>query len=259
MTLPAPAAGFRWTREAWGAALRCVPLGAHAQHLFTSKQLALPDPDSWRAALTSVSSVPHRLMRVRQVHGNTVRVLKRGEVPGDAADIRPDADAIVSNEPGLALAVMVADCNPILVVDPKQGAAAAIHAGWRGTCARIASTAIATMRREFGSDPSQLIAAVGPSVGPDDYEVGEALIDAFLAAGHDRADVDRWFIRSAAKPHLDLWSANRDQLIAAGMSGDAIHLCRLSTVSNAAIFDSYRVEGERAGRMAGIIVVPAPR
>jgi YfiH family protein len=151
---------------------------------------------------------------------------------------------------------MVADCNPILVVDPKRGAAAAIHAGWRGTCARVGPAAIDTMRREFGSDPSDLIAAIGPSVGPDDYEVGESLIDAFAAAGHSNADIDRWFIRSKPKPHLDLWKANRDQLAAAGLRADHIYICGLSTVSHPDVFDSYRIAGEKAGRMAGIIVVP---
>jgi YfiH family protein len=195
-------------------------------------------------------------MRVKQVHGNVVRVLRRGDVSADAAQVRPDGDAIVSNEPGLALAVMVADCNPILVVDPERGAAAAIHAGWRGTCARIGPTAIDAMRREFGSDPADLVAAIGPSVGPDDYEVGESLIEAFVAAGHPQSDVDRWFIKTPTKPHLDLWSANRDQLAAAGVPRHSIYLCGLSTVSHSDIFDSYRVKAEKAGRMAGIIVVP---
>lgn len=256
MTLPPPSSGFHWTRETWGDALRCAALAAHAQHVFTSKQLALPDPGAWRAALASVSSTPDRLMRVKQVHGNAVRVLERGAVTKEAVEARPDGDALVSNEPGLALAVMVADCNPILVVDPKRRAAAAVHAGWRGTCARVAPAAIDTMRRAFGSNPSDLIAAIGPSVGPDDYEVGESLIDAFAAAGHSRADIDRWFIRSKPKPHLDLWTANRDQLAAAGLRADHIHICGLSTVCHPDIFDSYRVAGAKAGRMAGIIVVP---
>ena len=255
MTLPTPGAGFRWTRETWGDALRCEPLSAHAQHVFTSKQLALPDPAAWQDALASVASTPDRLMRVKQVHGNVVRVLTRGTVDAHAAASRPDGDAIVSNEPGLALAVMVADCNPILIVDPKRRAAAAVHAGWRGTCARIGPAAVAAMQREFGCDPGDLVAAIGPSVGPDDYEVGESLIEAFTAAGHAR-DIDRWFIRTTAKPHLDLWAANRDQLAAAGLRRDTIYLCGLSTVSHPDIFDSYRVAGEQAGRMAGIIVVP---
>jgi YfiH family protein len=176
-----------------------------------------------------------------------------------ASEQKPDGDAIVSNQPGLALAVMVADCVPILVVDPLAGAAAAIHAGWRGTCARVASKAIEIMQREFGSDPANLLAALGPSAGPDDYEVGESLVDAFLDAGHQRSDVDRWFTRSSGKPHLDLWSANRDQLVGAGLRRSQIHVCGLSTVSNPGVFDSYRVAGERAGRMAGIVVVPSSK
>lgn len=258
MTLPQPAAAFRWSREPWGAALRCRGLDAAAQHLFTSKQLALPDPESWRLVTASLGAAPAQLMRVKQVHGNVVRVLKRGEVPENAADIKPDGDAIVSNAAGLVLAVMVADCVPVVIVDPVRGAAAAIHAGWRGTCARVAPTAVEMMAREFGSEPGNLLAAVGPSVGVDDYEVGDALIDAFREAGHGLADLDRWFVRTGVRPHLDLWRANADQLHGAGLRRDHIYICGLSTVSNTAVFESYRVDGERAGRMAALIVVPPP-
>jgi len=256
MTLPSPDPAFHWTREPWGHALRCSPLSALAQHLFTSKQLALPGAAAWSATLASLGASGDRLMRVKQVHGNVVRILREGEVPDDASEQKPDGDAIVSNQPGLALAVMVADCVPILLVDPVAGAAAAIHAGWRGTCARVAPEAIAIMKREFGSEPVNLMAAIGPSAGPDDYEVGESLVDAFLDAGHPVADVDRWFIRSSVRPHLNLWAANRDQLIDSGLRSPQIHVSGLSTVSNPDVFDSYRVAGERAGRMAGIIVVP---
>jgi polyphenol oxidase len=258
MNLPQPDAAFHWSHEPWGLALRCRGLDGSAQHLFTSKQLALPDQESWRQATASLGSTPDRLVRVKQVHGNTVRVVSRGAVPEDVRDARPDGDAIVSNEAGLVLAVMVADCVPIVIVDPVQGAAAAVHAGWRGTCAQVAPTAIAAMQREFGSNPADLLAAIGPSVGPDDYEVGESLIDAFTKAGHAAGDVDRWFIRSAAKPHLDLWRANADQLRQAGLPGDHIYTCRLSTVSHPDVFESYRVHAERAGRMAALIVVPPP-
>jgi YfiH family protein len=151
----------------------------------------------------------------------------------------------------------VADCVPILLVDPINGAAAAIHAGWRGTCARVGVKAVEVMQREFGSDPVNLLAAIGPSAGPDDYEVGESLVAAFLDADHPRADIDRWFIRSSVKPHLDLWSANRDQLAGAGVDRARIHVAGLSTVSHPDVFDSYRVAGEQAGRMAAVIVVPA--
>lgn len=258
MTLPQPDAAFHWTRESWGDALRCRGLSGAAQHLFTSKQLPLPAADAWRDALQSVESSQDRLMRVKQVHGNVVRLLTRGQVPPDASEQRPDGDAVVSNQAGLALAVMVADCVPILLCDPKRGAAAAIHAGWRGTCARVAAVAIETMQHAFGTDPSDLIAAIGPSAGPEDYEVGDALIDAFEKAGHDRAAINRWFTRPGGTLHLDLWAANTDQLIGAGVGEDQISVCGLSTVSHPDTFDSYRIAGERAGRMAGLIVVPTP-
>ena len=258
MTLPQPDAAFHWSHEPWGAALRCRPLEMATQHLFTSKQLRLPDAENWKSAAASVGASPDRLMRVKQVHGNTVRVLRRGELPEGAAALRPDGDAIVSNQAGLVLAVMVADCVPILIVDCRQGAAAAVHAGWRGTCARVAPTAIDLMRREFGTHADDLMAAIGPSVGPDDYEVGEVLLDAFRAAGHQSRDVDRWFTRSTTKPHLDLWRASADQLVAAGVKAERVFSCGLSTVAHPAVFDSYRVDGAKAGRMAALVVVPSP-
>ena len=183
MTLPAPDPAFHWTSEPWGHALRCRPLRRVAQHLFTSRQLALPRRGSVGAALASVGATPDRLMRVKQVHGNVVRVLNEAEVPADAAEQRPDGDAIVSNEPGLALAVMVADCVPILLVDPHAArprrftpAGAARARAWRRRRSTRCSASSAAI-------PADLIAAIGPSVGPDDYEVGESLVEAFLEAG----------------------------------------------------------------------------
>ena len=258
MNRPQPAPPFDWRREPWGPALACRALDGSAQHLFTSRQLALPDPESWRLATASLGVTPDRLMRVKQVHGNAVRVLKRGEVPERANEQRPDGDAIASNQAGLVLAVMVADCVPMLLVDPVRGAAAAVHAGWRGTCAQVAPAAVAVMEREFGTNPVDVLAAIGPSVGPDDYEVGESLIEAFAQAGHTADHIDRWFIRTTAKPHLDLWRANADQLTASGVRRDRIFTCGLSTVSYPSVFHSYRLDGERAGRMAGLIVVPPP-
>lgn len=256
MSLPVPDPAFRWTVEPWGHALRCGPLEAIAQHVFTSKQLKLPDSDGWAAVAAAVGAVESQVRRVKQVHGNLVRVLKRGETSGADAAAKPDGDAVVSNVPGLVLAVLVADCVPILLADRTGGAAGAIHAGWRGTCARIGPAAVETVCRQFGSDPSDLVAAIGPSIGPDDYEVGEALIEAFRQAGHGASDLTRWFTRRDARLRLDLWTANRDQLIDAGLAAGRIFTCGLSTTAHTGVFDSFRAAGERAGRMAAAIAVP---
>ena len=254
MSLPVPDPAFRWTVEPWGHALRCAPLEAMAQHLFTSTQLRLPDSDGWAAAVASVGGLPAQLRRVKQVHGNVVRILARGDA--SHADARPDGDAVVSNIAGLVLAVQVADCVPILVADCVTGAAGAIHAGWRGTCARVGPAAVASMSREFGTDPADLVAAIGPSIGPDDYEVGDALIAAFQHAGHRAGDLARWFRRREARLRLDLWAANRDQLIDAGLRPERVFTCGLSTLAHAEVFDSYRAAGDRAGRTAAVIAVP---
>ena len=179
---------------------------------------------------------------------------RAGCTPDDEA--RPDGDAVVSNVAGLLLAVMVADCVPIIVADRTSGAAGAIHAGWRGTSARVGPAALESMRRHFGTEPSDLTVAIGPSIGPDDYEVGEALIEAFQQAGHAASDLARWFRRRDSRLLLDLWAANRDQLIDAGVQADRIFTCGLSTLAHTDVFDSFRSAGERAGRMAAIVAVP---
>jgi YfiH family protein len=229
--------------------------------LFTSAQLPLSGgldaaAPPWAAALRSLDASPDRLMRVRQVHGNTVRMLRRGSVDSGASGERPDGDAIVSNQPGLALAVLVADCVPILIADPRTGSAAAVHAGWRGTCARVAGAAIGVLRRECAVDPGSLVAAIGPSIGPEDYEVGEEVRSAFAAAGHAQPDLDRWFRLADGRLTLDLWAANRDQLTAAGLAPDRIYTAGLSTLRHHGFLASYRADRDKAGRMAAIIVVP---
>jgi len=208
--------------------------------------------------MASVGATPEKLMRVKQVHGNNVRVLNRGQVTDDAARERPDGDAVVSNVPSLTLAVMVADCVPLLVCDPVTGAAAAIHAGWRGTCARVTRAAVDAMLQHFGSDPADFWVAIGPSAGPRDYIVGDSLITAFRDAGHSQTEIDRWFSTADGLLRLDLWAANTQQLLDAGVSPGRISQSGLSTMSHPAVFDSFRVDGERAGRMAAMIVVPPP-
>lgn len=274
MTLPPPDPAFHWTAESWGLALRCQPLSAVAQHLFTTKQLELRPPAAgdasgahgpsaeaytiaWTQAASAVGGGLEQLMRVKQVHGAGVRVLRQGAVTAQDVADRPEADAIVSNASGLVLSVQVADCVPILMADARSGACAAVHAGWRGTCAGVAGAAVERMVSEFGSDPSDLIAALGPSIGACCYTVGSNVIEAFRQIGASGDDIERWFAPNGnGSWQLDLWRTNVDQLIAAGLPSSRVHACRLCTRTHHDIFESYRVDGERAGRMAALIAVP---
>jgi YfiH family protein len=261
MTLPAPDPAFHWSVEPWGHALRCRPLAAIAQHAFTTRQLRLRDPEhqqlAWTQATASVGAGVDQLMRIKQVHGRRVRVIRRGEVGPMDVQERPESDAIVSNHGDLVLVVQTADCVPILVADRATGAAAAVHAGWRGTAARVAAAAVDALAAEFGAKPGDLMVAIGPSIGPCCYEVGADLIDAFRDGGATAEELARWFTPAASgKTRLDLWTATVDQLRGAGVHESRIHLAGLCTQTYAEIFESYRVDGAAAGRMAALIRVP---
>jgi YfiH family protein len=253
---PAVADDFRWSEESWGAALRCRPLEAVAPHLFTTRQLGLTEPSDVQQLAASVEA--RDVQMVTQVHGTAVVVMRKGSPrpPG-----RPEADVIVSNDPEVAIAVRSADCVPLLIADRVTGSVAAVHAGWRGTAARAAVAAVNALAQEYGARPSDLVAAIGPSIGSCCYEVGSELVDAFAAAGHARHLIDRWFVtlpprresRQRHPLHLDVAGANRDQLILAGMAEEQIHIAGLCTAMHLDVLTSYRAERENAGRIAGVI------
>ena len=252
MTEPQPSDGFEWTQAARGSVLRCRPLMAVADHFFTAADMRLrEDPSEWDAVAELAGVPPGRLLRLRQVHGNTIALAG----PGDADSwTAPDADGVAGTDRSTALAVVVADCAPVLIADRRTGAVAAVHAGWRSTMRRIAETAVAAMQRDLGSDPADLVAAIGPSLGQCCGEMGEEVVAAFREEGHAEAAIERWFSRDPGRrPHFDLWRANSDQLEAAGVPSTAIHVAGLCTRTYAGRFHSYRASGAAAGRMAGVI------
>jgi YfiH family protein len=256
MPLPTVPESFFWTDTASGPVLKCRPLDRIAPHLFTTRELPLSSADDWRRVARLVDAAD--TVTLNQVHGRNVLSIKKGTPPPVG---RQDADALVSNAPGMAIAVRAADCAPLLFADAKTGAVAAVHAGWRGTAAGAAAAALAALTREFGSRPGDVIVAIGPSIGACCYEVGSELVDAFAAAGHARHLVDRWFVTRPAprgsqerpRLRLDVAGANRDQLVLAGVSEENIHDCGLCTAMHLEVLTSFRVEREKAGRIAGVI------
>lgn len=194
---------------------------------------------------------PDHVLLVRQVHQATV-VVASSDRPRPWP--RPEADAIVSNDPTAAIAVRVADCVPVLLAEETGRAVAAIHAGWRGIASRAIIAGVSALQTAYGVRPERIIAAVGPSIGPCCYEVSESTYQTFRDAGHHSSMLKRWFEpRSAGTFHLDLWRATRDQLEGAGVMPDNVHIAQLCTKTHADVFHSYRVLGTSAGRMIGII------
>lgn len=268
---------FRWMRYPWGPAIRCRALDPVADHGFTTRAPVLgPGPlvpgDGWHRVALAMGVPAQAVVRMRQVHGTRVITLRRGAVyPPESPDWSV-GDIVVSDDPGVVGCVKVADCVPILIADARTGAVAAVHAGWRGTAAGAAGAAVAALSGQFGSAPSDLVAAIGPSIGPCCYRVGQDVRAAFEAAGTWDGSLGGWFsAEPAIEPRhgvpgtdpavsgggpgvfLDTWAANADQLRAAGVPAANIHVLRLCTSCHRDVFHSYRVDGERAGRMVAVI------
>jgi len=254
MTDPKPNDAFVWVQEPWGLALECPALGA--PHLFTTRDVTLRDDrQEWEAVANSLDVTADRLRLIRQVHGTDVAVVRRGSTSAWAL---PEADIIVSDDPSVAIGVRVADCTPILLFDSRKHVVGAAHAGWRGTALSAAARAVSAMRETFGSNASDLIGAIGPSLGPCCGEVGEEVAQVFRSAGADERSIERWFRPgTAGKSHIDLWQANRDQLERAGVPREAIFSAELCTKTHNTRLHSYRAHREKAGRMlAAIRAIP---
>lgn len=276
MTLPTPGETFEWRQVSGRPALVCLPLSAFAPHLFTTRAWALghrrsrPDDEAsaWAEVARALDLPPARLVRARQVHGSTVLV----GTASSALDARPDADVIIVAEHEVGAAVQTADCVPMLVVDRKTNAVAAAHAGWRGMAAGVPRVTVDALAREFASMTTDLLVALGPSIGPCCYEVGDEVRERFSRAGFPTAALDRWFTSlprpDARNPScarvldaprrsgfwfFDGWAAVRDQLIGAGVPAAQIFSAQVCTASHAETCCSYRRDGAPAGRMVGAI------
>ena len=221
-------------------------------------------------AVTGNPSTP--LVDVHQIHSNLVLLA----CSADASRKKPrSADGLMTDEPGLLLGIRTADCIPILVADRKRRAVAAFHAGWRGTVQRIVESGIGRMRLQFGSRPEDLVAAIGPGIGPCCYAVGEGVLSSFESqfayarslfrevydADPVRKKYPLLFMTQRAPGHsplgpilhLNLVEANRRQLLAAGLRPRAIQLVGGCTSCHRELFFSHRASEGHAGRMMSVI------
>jgi len=211
-----------------------------------------------------------KLISLKQIHSDVIHLFDAA--PSELCQ----GDASATSRPGLLLGIQTADCVPILLVDPKRRAVAAVHAGWRGTLQRIVAKAIGQMQMQFKTKPSDVLAAIGPSIGGCCYEVGTEVAVQFQSQFPDAPD---WFdeFRTGDEPNpiqwlnmmppghqplpknvlLDLPKANRAQLRNAGLSAPNIFLSDLCTGCRPDLFFSYRKEGAISGRLISVVGIRA--
>lgn len=238
------------------------------QHFFTSRQGGVScgkieglnlgfrvgdDVDSVKENYRIVANdfdIPYDgITSAKQTHSRDIRIITEAEKGCGVSRISEtfEADGLVTSCKGIALTVFYADCVPILLSDSTAGVVAAVHSGWRGTVSRIAENAVDIMKKEFGSTPENIKAAIGPSIGKCCFETGEEVACNF--------DKDLVTPKGNGKFLVDLWTANRRILKKCGVCDKNIDVLGICTICENDILYSYRTHGDKTGRMGAVIMI----
>lgn len=201
-----------------------------------------------RRAFRALGRDPHSMFDVWQVHGADVVIAVS---TGAASPPAFKADAILTDQPHLTLFMRFADCVPVLLCDPRKGVIGVAHAGWQGTVKQVAREAVKAMQAAYQSHPADILAAIGPSIGPDHYEIGADVIERVRATFKD--DAEMLLQTHQGRTYLDLWSANRLTLEQAGVS--RVEVTGLCTACHTHDWFSHRAEKGQTGRFGALIAL----
>ncbi len=188
------------------------------------------------------------------VHGREAVVAETPR-PVASPEPPPKADIILTDNPAVTLVMRFADCVPVLLYDPRQRALALAHAGWRGTALGTAAAAVEAMTQAFDTRPEDLWAAIGPSIGPDHYEIGPEVAEQIRAAFGPQA-AESLLPQRDGRLFLDLWEANRRHLLQAGVPADHIEIAEICTACHLEDWYSHRAERGQTGRFGVLMALP---
>lgn len=237
----------------------CTRRGGASKEDYKSLNMSFNEGDeefrvlqNW-SKLAQAFAIPiEQFLVLNQVHGDNILVVKpHGSYFSSRNEL--NYDAVVTNRPGLAICIKTADCVPVFIADKAKKVIAAVHAGWRGTALGISAKVIRLMRNQYGSLPHDILAAVGPSIGPCCYEVDNVAADAFKT----QKDHKFFLIPKAAKNKwmVDLPEANRRQILDCGIPETNIELSGWCTMCNQDIFFSHRGAGGVTGRQINFMMI----
>jgi YfiH family protein len=196
-------------------------------------------------AFRALDRAPESVADLWQVHSADVIV---ADTPNGPQDYKGKADTLLTDQPAVTLFLRFADCVPILLYDPRRPAVGVVHAGWRGTLLKAAAAAVRAMTEHYGTRPAEVVAAIGPSIGPCHYAVGPEVVAQTRAAF---GDADALLPRVNGGHHLDLWAANAQALSEAGV--EQIALGGVCTACRCEDFFSHRAAGGKTGRFGALI------
>lgn len=166
-----------------------------------------------------------------------------------------ETDGLVTNVPGICLVTFYADCVPLFFVDPVRRAIGLSHSGWKGTVHKMGKVTVERMRDEFGTDPAQVTAAIGPSICQECYEVSEDVIEQFRENFREELWPELFYRKENGKYQLDLWRANRAVLVEAGIPEERIAVTNVCTHCNPDILFSHRSSGVKRGNLSAFLAL----
>jgi len=185
---------------------------------------------------------PGNVAYQKQVHGDDISFVTKGGLAGES-------DSMITDKPGIGLAVSIADCVPLLLYDPAKKIIAGVHSGWRGTEKKILLKTLKKLEEEHGCSTEDIIAYIGPSISKNIYEVGKEVAELF-----DKKYIDE----KGSKFFLDVAGVNLDILLNSGVRKNNIQVSQLCTFAMIDILHSYRRDGERSGRSLAVIAMKEP-
>lgn len=237
-------------------------LGGVSQGWFASMNFAFTKGDNpehvmenYRRMARVLGVDPRRMVLSHQTHTTHVRTVTEDDAGKGVVRERDyqDVDGLVTDVPGLTLVTFYADCVPLYLVDPVHRAIGLSHSGWRGTVNRMGKVTLERMAREYGTDPADVIACIGPSICQDCFEVGEEVVEVFREAFAERYHKELFCQKENGKYQLDLWRANEIIFAQAGVPAGQIHTTDICTRCNPKLLFSHRIMGNERGNLAAFL------
>lgn len=237
-------------------------LGGVSKGIYKSMNLSFTRGDeeeavfeNYRRIAKAIGCLPEEIVCSDQTHTTNVRRVGKADMGKGITKKRDytDVDGLITNEPGVVLATFYADCVPLFFVDPKHQAIGLSHSGWRGTVGKIGKVTVEAMKAEFGSNPEEIYAAVGPSICQECYEVSEDVITQFKEQFEKEQYSELFYKKENGKYQLNLWKANEFVFLEAGILPEHIAMPGICTCCNPDFLFSHRASHGKRGNLAAFL------